>query len=738
MNTSVVYNDGASADQSVPEGWLTVARAAEALGLTARAVRMQCKRGKLKALCASGRWHIDPACSPQLRLAAGDYSPSPAIAGKPLSGLSDAKRDRIAKRYEVTRAYLDARDCKPADMPLPQFERNWIAGWNAAHPDNRTSRRTLLRHMKKLREGGVAALVDRRDYHGPASISPEALDMILGLYLVQQRPHLPAVYERAKAIAATEGWLLPSLRTVQRIVRERVDSRMIDLGRDPRAYRDRHVPTAERDWSQVHANQCWVADHRILDIWVPRRWYDKKAKADRITWQRPWLTMFLDALSWYPVAWRIAFDDPNCQRVMECFIDGVLAHGTPGTAILDNGKDFRAGRFGGGRQAGGRRPKAGATAEPTASGLQPPARRRTEILRTARVTPLLELLGVDVRWALPYNARAKVIEPFFGIVAERFDKNWETYCGNSPQNTPEQIKGLKAEDFIDKINLTVIQTAFDAWVTDDYAHRESPAKACRGYSAIGAFETIRPADYQARRPAAEDLAMLLLPSRAVTVRPNGIAVSAFGGISYDSRDPAFTDRRGTRRKVTYRYNAADPSFIYVFDAESDRFLCIATPYAGAGIDPLAAHDSPDADRLADVMTARNSQSKKHKAELTRVQTFAGNVLLASQAQAAEETGLHIPSPARQLPVANCQLPAVIPLIAGGELSKAAAEAKAHQARTDRTRAAQVSAAELLATGTTDLIEKLPPAPQPTALDLLLNAQSKETTDDERPKPKTPA
>jgi len=698
------------------------------MAIDVRTVRRRCAAGKLKSLCVAGRWHVDPDATPQLRLAGGDFSAGPAIEGTPLAGLSAAKRTAIARRYEVASAYLASREQMPAAMSVHEFDRLWVEAWNAANPDNQTARTTLRRHVRKLRAGGISALADGRGYHGPASISPEALDMILGLYCVQQRPHLPAVYERVQHISQINGWQLPSLRTVQRIVAKRVDRRVVELGRDPKKYRDRCTPTAERDWTQVHAMECWVADHRLLDIWVPRRWWDRKARAERVTWQRPWLTLYLDARSWKPVSRAIEFDDPNAQRVMSTFIAGVNEHGLPADAYLDNGKDFRANRFGGGRSSnrGSGGSRGNQRQDGVKSKMSPSSASSASSVAEKRITPLLELLGVDVHWAIPYNARAKVVEVFFGIVGERFDKNWETYCGNSPQSTPEQLKGLKAEDFEDQLNIDMVREAFDAWLTEDYCLRESPSNACRGMSVDEAFYQLRPADYVERRPAREDLAILLLPSRAVQVRANGIAVAAFGGMTYNSDDVEFERRRGTRQKVTYRYSEHDPSFVYIFCAETDRFICCASPYEGAGIHPLAAPGSEDADRLADVMAAQRRLAKRHKAELTMYQKFAGNVLLASQAQAARETGLH-----RPVPSAPCPVPAVvIPLLEAGELSKAHQAARDHERRRGVTSAAAASALELMATGTDDTT---PHAPIPTAIELLAGATEVAEEAEENPR-----
>ena len=675
---------------AIPPGWMQAAEAARVKGLTPRTIRMRCAAGQLDAVRGGdGRWYVNPNCDPALKLAAGLFhstsptsptSPTetiPALAGSPLAGISAAKRDGIARKYRAVQAYLVARENKPADMTLPKFERVFVAAWNARHPDVKTSRTTLLSHAKALREGGIAALMDNRDYHGPASISPGAWDFLLGLYCSENRHHIAAIYERAAALAEVEGWRLPSLRTVQRLIAGSSDPRIIALGRTPKLYRDRMLPTALRDWSQIPAMGLWVADHRLLDIWVPRRWYDSAKKRDRVTWQRPWLTLYMDARSWKPTAHRIAWDSPNAQRVMATFIDGVSEHGCPEALYLDNGKDFRAHAFAGGR------PRKGKGAN-------------EKLLRADRVGPLLEMLGVTAHWALPYNARAKTVERFFGIMAERFDKCWDTYCGNSPANTPEQLKGLlgSAADYEQVLSLETIQQAFDGWLIDDYCLRQSPAAACRGLSVNEAFAQLRDEDFVRRVPPAEDLMLLCLPSRRQKVGPNGIFVTPFQR-HYDCE--AFAPLRCSNKRVTYRYNAADPSVVYVFDAESDTFIAAAGVYAGERLHPLAATGSDDAERLADVMAARNRQAREDTAELKRLKALAANVMLKSQADAAKALGLHLAAPGTKPKAAKTAT--VIPLVAGGQLSKAAAAGRKQKQRQEQTRRAAMDAAAFLETGT---------------------------------------
>ena len=116
------------------------------------------------------------------------------------------------------------------------------------------------------------------------------------------------------------------------------------------------------------------------------------------------------------MSWGLRFESPAGNQVMSVFCRGVERHGSPERLYLDNGKDFRMRRFAGGRSR--------------------PAAQGERIVEPAAVEPMLEMLGVEVTWALPYNAKAKIVEPFFRILSERFDKTFETYLGSKPERRP--------------------------------------------------------------------------------------------------------------------------------------------------------------------------------------------------------------------------------------------------------------------------------------------------------------
>ncbi|HUX00073.1 MAG TPA: Mu transposase C-terminal domain-containing protein [Phycisphaerae bacterium] len=667
-----------------PKAWLAVQEAARILGKSTRAIRWQCQTGALAAerfWTSNGpAWFIDPDCRPAFRVARGEIA-TPALADDALAGLTAGRRTRLYRKYQICQAYLAALANRPAGMHVNRFLGAWVDAFNASHRQAKPlAARTLQRWLARLRRDGIAGLLDPRGGYAPAAWSPEAKELFIGMYLDQARPRIPALYERMAAMAVGEGWEIPCLRTVQKFIAEVLDPKLKALGRDPKAYRDRCLPHVERDWSKVPAMGCWIADHRQHDVWLPRHMWNERRRRYEWRWYRPWLTAFLDGRSWMPVAWSISFDAPDGNRTMGTFVRGVIDHGQPEELYLDNGKDFRMHRLAGGRK---RPPKPGET-----------------IVAEKHVKPLLEMLGVGSTFALPYNAKAKIIEPWFGLLAERFDKTWETYCGRRADLRPERLKGYhgKAQDFhAGGLTIEAFQTAFNAWATADYALRKSPSKAAGELSAARAFAELRRADFVPQRPAVETLMLLLMPSVPVRVDANGIYVRAFGQHYWSD---ALEDRRcgsgrDLRRKVVYRYDGDDPSAIYVFDAGSDKFLCAATPYIGGAIDPLARPDSDEAERLAQAIALQRSLARRDGKKVSYYRQVAGNALLATARQAAATLGrlddpATIPAPA----------PPTIQITAAGELDRAAVAAAEQRRRPRLTR--PVRAADLLAaTGTED-------------------------------------
>ncbi len=667
--------------QSDESAWPTAAEAARILGRSKRMILLQCQSGRLAARKVAGQWYVSPDAAPALRIARGELA-VPVITGDPLACLPRRARQTIFDRHNIIKAYLAALAHRDGRTPVKAFLAGWVEHLVCLHPGRELSVRTLYKWLGAYRRDGIAGLIDGRHRNGSreASIDQEDWSLIRGMYLSQARLSVAYIYEIARAEAAKEGRSLPSVRTVHRWIAEKLDPKIAAFGREPKKFRDRCTPFIKRDWTKVAAMDVWIADHRQFDVWVPYRDPDSGV----FSFQRPILTAYLDGRSWHVTGWAIESGQPNGDRVMGTFGRAVEAHGLPAALILDNGKDFRNKRFGGGR---------------------PKGKKGLRIVDQGAVKPLLQTLGVAVHWATPYNAKAKPIEPFFGVVAMHFDKTFETYCGGKTQDRPERLKGLKADEYHARTGfcLDVFREAFAAWLQKDYAIAESPADAAGGLSPADAFVRLRAGDYVERRVAAEDLALLLTPSQAVTVTQNGVWVRNFGRFywSDDLEDRRAASGRDLKRKIRYRYRPDDPSKIWVFDAQSGRFLAIATPYVGNAIHPLASSDA-DRDKLADCMATQRDLGKRTRDDVTDLRSYAGNRLLAAHADAVnqrvkDDPSKLVPTDAHRKLSVGVQQPTRMvfdPQIARAALAgKAAAEHVRQEAES--------SALEYLATGTDD-------------------------------------
>jgi transposase InsO family protein len=176
------------------------------------------------------------------------------------------------------------------------------------------------------------------------------------------------------------------------------------------AYRNAEL-ISFRDFSSIHPMDYVVMDHRVLDLHclVPVRGGWKLA--------RPWITAAIDMRTRKWLGWLLC-EVPSSDSIATVLKQVFLAHGLPKGLYWDNGRDFRCRWLEGGRER-----------DRTSS-------RIDELPR--RWMGVLESLGVRVHHAIVRNARAKLIEPNFGRMAD-FERMLPEYCGNFPGTRPENF-----------------------------------------------------------------------------------------------------------------------------------------------------------------------------------------------------------------------------------------------------------------------------------------------------------
>jgi len=161
-------------------------------------------------------------------------------------------------------------------------------------------------------------------------------------------------------------------------------------------------------------NEVWFGDHHQMDCFV----LDEEGKA-----VRPWLTMWYDAASGFPVGWVLC-KKPNTQTIIAAFNNAVLykkaspSHGLPRMVYVDNGKDYRGKLFETGYQT------------------EVSLGRLNGSIDTCSV---LQLLHIEVTHALPYQGWSKPVERFFGTIENLYIREAPGWCGDSPEERPEDF-----------------------------------------------------------------------------------------------------------------------------------------------------------------------------------------------------------------------------------------------------------------------------------------------------------
>lgn len=198
-------------------------------------------------------------------------------------------------------------------------------------------------------------------------------------------------------------------------------------------------------------DECWFADHHIFDRAVRVR----DEATGKWAAARPWITAWMDWGSLAFVGYVIRVQYPNrdsIERSLRIAIEG-NGHRPPRHIYVDNGKDFSAQGF-----------------------ARPLSERDCD-----RLNSVASLLGVEVHFADPYNARAKQIERQFRVICEQFSKLCKSYRGSTPQDRPEEADRVWSNPR-ELPTLDEFVAQFTAWLQLVYHVTPSHGKVLAGKS----------------------------------------------------------------------------------------------------------------------------------------------------------------------------------------------------------------------------------------------------------------
>lgn len=470
------------------------------------------------------------------------------------------QRDFAAKKLELVNAVKG--------MNYKQINE-FVTRYNAEN-DRKISYATINRARKAYEADGLAGLFSG---YGPnnnmAEIKPEWLKSFGSLYLKEGEPTAASCRKTVAGQYKQDLATFPAAKTfVRRLYKTLPKDAILRRRKGDKWYRRNCQHYVERDYSKLRANQCWVSDHAQLDVAV----LDELGKPCF-----PWATAWRDMKSGRMLAYYLHSAPPNSDHIFQSFYYAVKEVGSlPEMVYLDNGKDYRCRDFAGGRNS----------------------KVRVRIEDQKRST--LSCLGIEVHFALPYNAQSKPIERDFLWIKTNLSKLMPGYRGGNVVERPgclqDEIRRgriitfkeceIIAKDFIEntfnkapRLRSRILKgkSPLEAW------NSENPEKRFISDESLGLFCMRTSKNISVGRNGVED-------SRLQLKYWHEILDSMFGAQVYMRRDPA------------------DYAEAWIFSAEDDRFICKAR--AGALSAPVFAKTKVEKARLTESIKVRRRQDRR--------------------------------------------------------------------------------------------------------------------------------
>ncbi len=326
---------------------------------------------------------------------------------------------------------------------------------------------------------------------------------------------------------------------------------------------ERIIKSIRRDDSTLKVGEVWVADGHTLsfDILNPQT-----GRAQRMT-----MIMVMDWASRYPVGASLAFTEDS-QHILTAFRNGFIncaqiADNNSGTmavlpkyVYLDNGKAFRAKLF---------------------------HEQWEEHDLNKELGGIFPRLGIGVRFAESYNAKAKIIERFFKTFQEQFERFITTFRGASVDDKPSTLS--RNEKWAKKLYTgkppTIEETMQMIAFYVRFCYGETPHTSLNRRTPYEVFSAARiEAKYQIK---ISRLNFLMMAMERKNIRAEGIRLDKK---VYWHRE--LVNHVG--QPCIIRYDYSDARWIVVYD-KNDVFICQAAlrkaqhPFIEVSMDKAVSH-----------------------------------------------------------------------------------------------------------------------------------------------------
>lgn len=470
-----------------------------------------------------------PALPPILRQAQDDSVPNS-------DGISDKGKKIALARFELLRAWKTARSnngsiTKATDdflqmyntgLSLPglfeklgKVTRGTLYRWDEAIEDS--SDWTLLVPAYHLTEASTPRLnpleeeVFMRFLLSPNKIRTGTA-IRLTKYALQQRGY------------KTDKSSMTFRRFAEDYIHKNFDTYIL-MREGQKALKDKVSPYIKRDASLLEVGDAVVADGHRLNFRVINPFTGKPCRAT--------LVIGVDWKSWHPAGYEIMVEE-NTQCIAAAQRNSIITMGKIMKVwYTDNGKAFKARFFSG-----------------------------SPSLEETGLYGLSARLGIIHIFAMPYNARAKIVERWFKEFSNTFERLLPSYIGSSIEDKPAYM--MRNEKFHKAIHNEYVPTIEEAvhliemWF--DF-HRSQECPHVKGKTIGEVFD-------EGKGPGVNiaELDDLMMETRITDIRRNGIHV--FGQDYYDD------NLYRLREEVMIKYSLFDLSCIKVYSVKGE-YICNA-------------------------------------------------------------------------------------------------------------------------------------------------------------------
>ena len=438
-----------------------------------------------------------------------------------------------------------SKNSRPKTQTIKSFLEVYNAG--ISHPDIHSelgsiSRATLYNWLSSHDLNGIDGLIPAYGGNAISMVTKAEKEFLHQLLLHQNRRKIADAILQCKGCLGEKSPSSPATlrRYVNTFKSEFHDVWTLDR-EGQKAWNDKCAPYQDRAWWTLKVGEILVADGHRLNFRVIDPHTGKPSRAV--------LVLFWDWYSSFPVGWEVMLTE-NVQCVATALRNAILALGKiPDCVYLDNGKAFKAKCF-----------------------------TRKIILEETEIPGMFARLGINVMFAMKYNAQAKPIERIFGVL-EWLERQATTFVGNSINDKPAGLR--PNEDRAKKLwgswtpKLDQVNEMIRQW-RDFYSIQ--PLRGRKNQTAKDLFEP-------GRGPGIDPKALcfLMLKTEVKGVRRERL--------TFDGFDWTGDCLYGLKQRVIVRYSLSDRSRVFVFDL-NDQFRGIVEP-----VDYTAPRDHAAARRI---------------------------------------------------------------------------------------------------------------------------------------------